>query len=135
MLRQRIYLPRYHWTVIVFYESDYNDALSILNELDEVGVDDETFNVAKRNLDGGLPDTGLTYTNSSERTSVIVLSHTTSKAEFANTWFHEVMHCAVHIAKANGLDFEGESIAYVGGELARSMQPLAARLMCPTCKH
>ena len=54
---------------------------------------------------------------------------------FANTWFHEVLHCAVHIARANGLDFEGEPIAYVGGELARAMQPVAARPMCPTCKH
>ncbi len=40
-----------------------------------------------------------------------------------------------HIAKANGLDPMGEPIAYVGGELARSMQPIAARLMCPTCNH
>lgn len=134
MLRQRIYIHRYHWEVVVYYESDYRDASYILRELDETGVDDDTYRKAARNLDAGLTDTGLTYSNMDERKSVIVLSKTSSKAEFANTWFHELIHCANHIALANGLDPMGEPIAYVGGELARSMQPIAARLMCPTCK-
>lgn len=134
MLRQRIRIPRYHWEVIVFYESDYHDAPYILRELDEIGVDDVTYWKAARNLDDGLPDTGLTYSNMEEKVSVIVLSKTSSKAEFANTWFHELIHCANHIALANNLDPMGEPIAYVGGELARAMQPIAARLMCPTCK-
>lgn len=133
MLRQRIYIHRYHWEVVVFYESDYRDASYILRELDETGVDDDTYRKAARNLDAGLTDTGLTYSNMEERKSVIVLSKTSSKAEFANTWFHELIHCANHIALANNLDPMGEPIAYVGGELARSMQPVAARLMCPTC--
>ena len=134
MLRQRIYIHRYHWEVVVFYESDYRDASYILRELDETGVDDDTYRKAARNLDAGLTDTGLTYSNMDAKKSVIVLSKTSSKAEFANTWFHELIHCANHIALANDLDPMGEPIAYVGGELARSMQPIAARLMCPTCK-
>lgn len=133
MLRQRIYIPRYHWEVVVYYESDRRDAWEILDEMDATDVDEKTFRKAAENLNGGLVDTGLTYSNMDVRKSIIVLSKASSKAEFANTWFHEVMHCAVHIAKANGLDYEGESIAYVGGELARSMQPFAARLMCPDC--
>lgn len=133
MLRQRIYIPRYHWEVVVYYESDWRDAWEILDEMDATDVDEKTFRKAAENLNGGLVDTGLTYSNMDARKSIIVLSKASSKAEFANTWFHEVMHCAVHIAKANGLDYEGESIAYVGGELARSMQPFAARLMCPDC--
>ena len=134
MLRQRIYIHRYHWEVVVFYESDYRDASYILRELDETSVDDDTYWKAARNLEAGLTDTGLTYSNMDEKKSVIVLSKTSSKAEFANTWFHELIHCANHIALANGLDPMGEPIAYVGGELAREMQPIAARLMCPTCK-
>jgi hypothetical protein len=134
MVRQTIYIPKYDWDVVVFYESDYRDAPAILKEMDEIGVDEYTFIRAKANLRKGKEDTGLTFTNAKERTSVIVLSATSSKAEFANTWFHEVFHCAVHIAQACGLDYEGEAIAYVGGELARDMQPVAARLMCPTCK-
>ena len=134
MLRQQIHIPRYRWDVIVFYESDYRDAPYILRELEEVGVDDYTYRKAARNLDAGYMDTGLTYSNMDKKASVIVLSKASSKAEFANTWFHELIHCANHIALANNLDPMGEPIAYVGGELARSMQPIAARLMCPTCK-
>lgn len=135
MVRQIIYVHRYNWTVIVYYDTDWRDAPFILEELDEVGADEKTYITARRNVESGLPDTGLTYSNIDERTSVMVLSHASSKAEFTNTWFHEVLHCAVHIARANNLDPDGEAIAYVGGELARSMQPIAARLMCPTCKH
>lgn len=135
MVRQHIHIHRYHWDVIVYYESTARDASYILRELDDIGVDDNTYWKAVRNLDDGLPDTGLTYTNIDERVTVIVLSHTSSKAEFANTWFHEVFHCAVHIAMANDLDIYGEAVAYVGGELAREMQPIAARLMCPTCEN
>jgi hypothetical protein len=135
MLRQHIYIPRYDWEVVVYYETASRNAGAILAELDSIGVDDDTFDKAADNLVAGFLDTGLTYTNMDERVSVIVLSKTSSQSEFANTWFHELLHCANHIAKANGLDPMGEPIAYVGGELARSMQPIAARLMCPTCNH
>ena len=133
MLRQRIYVPKYDWEVVVFYESDRHDAPAILREMDEIGVDEYTYIKANNNLRMGHKDTGLTYTNAKERVSVIVLSRTSSKAEFANTWFHELIHCSMHIARENGLSPDGEAVAYVGGELARSMQPIAARLMCPTC--
>lgn len=133
MLRQRIYIPKYDWVVIVFYESNYRDASHILRELDEIGVDEYTYIKANSNLRSGRKDTGLTCSNSDERTSVMVLSEASSKAEFANTWFHELFHCAIHIAKSNGLELTGEPVAYIGGGLAREMQPIAARLMCPTC--
>lgn len=135
MTRQRIHVQRYGWDVEVYYDSDRHDAAEILGELKSVGVDAYTYRLAERNLMGGLPDTGLTYSNPYERVSVVVLSHASSCAEFANTWFHEVGHCAKHIAKAVGLDCEGEAVNYVGGELARDMQPVAVRFMCPTCKH
>lgn len=133
MLRQRIYLPSYDWEVVVYYESDYRDATEILRELNDVGVDEYTYIKAKSNLSSGYKDTGLTFSNLKDSISVVVLSKTTTKAQFADTWFHEVMHCAEHIARAHDLPCSGEPIAYIGGELARSMQPVAARLMCPTC--
>ena len=134
MKRQRIYIHRYDWSVIVYYNADRYDVTPIMQELVDAKVDGRSYNRALRNLAGGLPDTGLTYSNTDERISVIVLSHASSKAEFSNTWFHEVFHCAVHIAEANGIPCDGEAIAYIGGELARDMQPVAARLMCPDCK-
>lgn len=133
MLRQRIFIPRYGWTVIVYYDSNRHNADDILAELYEAGADDATLRKAERNLYGGLPDTGLTYSNAVERISIMVLSHSSSKAEFANTWVHEINHCGKHIAIANGLDCNSESPSYIAGELAREMQPFAARLMCPTC--
>lgn len=133
MIRQLIYIPKYDWEVVVFYESDRHDAPYILQELDDMGVDEYSYIKASNNLRMGHKDTGLTFSNLRGRKSVMVLSKATSKAEFANTWFHELIHCSMHIAKENGLDEMGEPIAYLGGELARLMQPIAARLMCPAC--
>lgn len=135
MIRQKIHIHRYKWDVLVCYDTDWRDASVVLDTLEAIGIDEQTFRSAERNVVSGLQDTGLTYSNTDERVSIVVLSKASSNAEFANTWFHEVLHCAVHIAKASGLDCGGEAIAYVGGELARDMQPIAARLMCPTCKH
>lgn len=134
MIRQRLYLPRYRWDVLVFYDTTSRDAGEILGEIESRGADDATLHRAAHNLRGGLTDTGLTYTNARERCTIIALSEASSRAEFANTWFHEVLHAAVHIGDANGLDVHGEAVAYVGGELARAMQPVAARLMCPQCE-
>lgn len=134
MQRQSLYLPRLDWEITVFYDSDASNAEEILHALDLAHCDDETYFTAKQNLESNQPDTGLTFTNGGQRESIIVLSHTTSKAEFANTWMHEVIHCATHIATANGIDLRGETIAYIGGDLAMEMQPQAARLMCPTCE-
>lgn len=135
MKRQRIYIHRYRWTVIVYYNTTARDATEILRTLDDIGIDEYSHIKAWHNLQSGERDTGMTYSNFDQRASVIVLSRTTGKAEFANTWFHEVFHCAVHIAQASGIPCDGEPIAYIGGELARDMQPIAAHLMCPTCEE
>lgn len=135
MIRQYVYIPRYDWEVIAYYESDSHNAGEILSEIEASGADDYTYNRALNNLRGGLVDTGLTYSNTGERRTIIVMSQASSRAEFANTWFHELIHAANHIGAANGLDVQGEAVAYVGGELARAMQPVAALLMCPRCEY
>lgn len=134
MIRQGLYIPSLDWEITVYYESESGDADTILHTMEYIGCDDDTYFRALQMLDEGEQNTGLTYTNMTRRESVIVLSKTTSKKEFANTWFHELIHCAVHIATALGIDYKGEDMAYIGGDLAMAMQPIAARLMCPTCK-
>ena len=137
MIEQRAYMPQYGWRVTVFYESGPDDAERIIRRLVEAQADDETVKTAEDNLRSGSKDTGLTYSNFGNRETVIVISKTSSKQEFANTWVHEVLHCAIHIASAIGLDLKGEPVAYIAGELAMEMQPVAAAIMCPKCdrKH
>ena len=42
MIRQEIYVPRYDWEVVVFYDTDRRDAPIILDLLDKIGVDEAT---------------------------------------------------------------------------------------------
>ncbi|MBQ7280556.1 MAG: hypothetical protein IJR13_07545 [Bacteroidales bacterium] len=133
MIRQSEYIPELDWEVTIYYDSERKHADEILRTLEDVGCDDETYFRAEESLLRGDRNSGLTYTNDKKRESVIVLSKTTTREEFANTWFHELIHCAIHIAMATGLDLQGETMAYIGGDLAMAMHPVAARLMCPTC--
>ena len=135
MKRQSFYVPTLDWEITVYYNSDSSDSDTILHTMDFIGCDDETYFRAKEMLEKGEKNSGLTYTNMKNRESVIVLSVTTSKKEFANTWFHELIHCSVHIATALGIDYRSEDMAYIGGDLAMFMQPVAASLMCPTCNE
>ena len=50
MIRQLIYIPKYDWEVVVYYDSDFRDAGEILGEMDEIGVDEYTYIKAKNNL-------------------------------------------------------------------------------------
>lgn len=133
MIVQKAYIEKYGWEVTVFYDSGREDAGRIISSLMDAHADVETISTAEDNLYSGEMDTGLTYSNFGIRQTVIVISKTTSQKEFANTWMHEVLHCAVHIATAVGLDMQGEHVAYIAGELAMEMQPVAAHMMCPKC--
>lgn len=134
MIRQDLYLERYDWEVVVFYDSTEEDAREILAALTVYEVDRRTLASAASNLYAGARNTGLTYSNLDERRSVVVLSRTTGRAQFANTWQHEVTHLVDHIAAGSGMWTHGEEIAHLAGDIAMAMQPVAARLMCPTCE-
>ena len=79
-------------------------------------------------------NTGFTYSNYRNRESVVVISKTTSAAQFFNTTMHEVKHLSSHIAKACGYDEESEEIAYIVGNLAETIYPDISHLLCEECR-
>lgn len=130
---QRLYLGPYRWRITVFYDTFPEDSDTILKCLADIGCERRKLGHAEENLRGGARNTGLTFSNRQDRESIIVLSESSSEAEFANTWFHEVFHAAVHIAEADGLGCNGEPVAYIGGYIAMRMQPQASLFMCSKC--
>lgn len=133
MIRQSFYLEDWDWYVIVYYAIDTYYIEDILGDLEAIGCLDEELTKAENNLMKKY-DVGLTYSNLTNRCSVIVIGLTSSSAEFQNTWDHEKGHLAMHISKASNIDPFGEEFQYLTGEIGMQMFTVAKRFLCDHCR-
>lgn len=134
MLRQQIYLSYWDWFCTIYYEAEPDDAYEILHKLEDVGADNESLRDAADNLFSSKLNRGLTYSNYHIRESVVVLSKTTSAAEFFDTFVHESGHVVMHISQALHIKVYGEEYQYLRGTLAKMMFSFAKHLMCDECR-
>ena len=134
MVTQIIYLQKYDWLIKAFYEATSNDADIILDELDAIDCDSDIYYSAAEMLDNDSEDTGFTYTTPNMRTTFIVMMRSSCADEFQNTLDHEKGHATQHIGYELMLDYEGEEIQYLQGEIGREMFKVAKRFMCDTCR-
>lgn len=134
MVSQTFYLRGWDWTVKVFYETERKDADRVMDALRRVCGPGEALADAMDLLHHGQRNTGLTYTSSRKRSSVVVISRTTSADEFANTFDHEKRHLSMHIADACRIDVHGEEYAYLAGAIAQKMFPVGRQFMCDCCR-
>ena len=128
-------IEQHRWIVKAYIDTTKDDADVILDELDSIGADMETMSEAYRNLRGGLPNTGLTFTSTWNRETVIVVSKATGAEEFFNSFIHEICHAKTHICEYLGIDLSSEQAAYFIGGLARDLFPYAKHLLCDCCRR
>lgn len=110
-----------NWRVLYFIITDADDADVILDELGQLNCGRKFMRRAEKLLCSGARNVGLTYTKSWLRTSVFVVSKTTSVWEFFNSFAHEVDHVEKHIAKALGFNPYSEKASYLVGEFIREI--------------
>lgn len=91
MIRQDIDVAGY-WTVIVVYNAPL-----------------------------GRKDVGFTYTNLSEKTSIVGIAVTSNQEQFLNTLVHEAKHVQSHICDYYNVPEDGEQAAYLIGFLVQRM--------------
>lgn len=130
MIRQKIYLPKYDWTVYCYYAVSTYYVDEIMERLWEIGVDASNAKQAYENLSAGDLDTGLCYSNYKLRKSVMVVSKASSPAELLNSLCHELHHLTSHIGRAFNLSSTGEPSAYLSGEISREIYPRICHLLC-----
>lgn len=133
MITQDFYLPRYGWHVRVYYAVTTYWRDRILHDLQRIGCRGDQLERARRNLTDGFRNTGLTYTNFEDGETVMVISLTSSPAEFLNSWEHEKKHLARHVEQAFGIDPYSEEAAYLEGGIAQKMFPVAKNFLCEHC--
>ena len=119
----------------MFYVVDSTPEDFILDELAEIGCDESDLEDASLILKSESRNKGLTYSNTKERESIIVIGETSCPAEFQHTYDHEKIHLAMHIAKYFRIDPYSEDLAYLVGDIGLEMFPVAKRFLCEHCRE
>ena len=105
-----------NWNIIILYECTCNDIDYIIETLKEIKCPNKFIREALNNLETCNLNIGLTYSNISLKSSVIVVNKTSSFSQLINTISHEYYHLICHISKALDIEDE-EQLAYLNGDL------------------
>lgn len=134
MIVQDFELQEYGWHVRVYYAVTTYWAERIINDMERVGCDGGQLRKAYANLLRGDLNTGITYSNTAAGETVMVISLTSTPAQFLNSWLHEMRHLSRHIERACGISPYGEEAAYLAGDIGQRMFPVARKFICEHCR-
>ena len=104
------------WDVTILYECTCDDIDYIIETLKDINCPIVFLKEALNNLESCKLNIGLTYSNLSLKSSVIVVNKTSSFAQLINTISHEYYHLICHISKALDIKDE-EELACLNGDL------------------
>lgn len=135
LLGQDFTLEKWNWRVRAFYVVDLIPIDFIIDELVEIGCDEQDIESAIEVLDSDKDNRGITFSNSENRESIIVIGETSCPAEFAHSYDHEKLHLAMHIARVDKIDPFSEDLAYLAGDIGFNMFPMAKRFLCEHCRE
>ena len=106
----------YDWKITVLYETTCNNIDYIIETLEDIQCPKYYINRALDNLEECKLNSGLTYSNSKLKSSVIIITKTSSFAQLINTISHEYFHLICHISQVLNIKDE-EELANLNGNL------------------
>ena len=106
----------YNWKVTILYETTCDNIKFIIKTLKEINCPKYYINRALDNLEECKLDSGLTYSNTSLKSSFIIINKTSSFAQLINTISHEYFHLISHISNVLEIEDE-EELANLNGNL------------------
>ena len=106
----------YNWNVIILYECTCDDIDYIIKTLKDINCPNKFIKEAINNLETCNLNIGLTYSNITLKSSVIIINKTSSFSQLINTISHEYYHLICHISRALQIEDE-ERLAYLNGDL------------------
>ena len=106
----------YNWKITVLYETTCNNIDYIIETLEDIQCPKYYINRALDNLEECKLNSGLTYSNSKLKSSIIIITKTSSFAQLINTISHEYFHLICHISQVLNIKDE-EELANLNGNL------------------
>lgn len=107
----------------------------IIKQLESIGCNSNDIKSAIDVLDSGKDNRGITFSNNETRESIIVIGETSCPAQFSNSFDHEKLHLAMHIAKQDKIDPFSEELAYLIGDIGLNTFPVAKHFLCEHCRE
>ena len=118
-----------YWSIVLFVDVDYDNydivESALTNILAPISVIDEIYNKISYEF-----NSGVTFTNSDFRTSVVCINKATSREELINSISHEADHVQDDICKYYNVPLDSEQAAYLIGYLVGKMYYQSRRLFC-----
>ena len=105
----------------------------ILDELYDMGC--SHVDEIEQDLTVNPYNNGLTFSNTKDRNSLIIIGLTETPDEFQNTYDHEKGHLAMHIAEEDNIDVFGEEFQYLVGEIGKQTFRVARKFLCEHCRR
>lgn len=130
MLKQHFTIPKYKWEVDVYYYVTCYYLNEILTKLRSMGCKEEYLEDAYINMSSCKLNSGITFSNNNQRHSLIVISSTSSPAQFMNSLFHEQYHLVTHIINKYNINCCSEKAAYLAGYIGQKMFAKAKNFLC-----
>lgn len=118
MIQQNLHIEEIGWNLRIFYCPKTTSQRSVVLQcLYNAGCTGRNFRRAMTLLGSGAVNTGLIFSNKSERNTIIVVGRSSDIAEFVNTLTHEINHFIEHVMEALHIQSGTEDEAYFTGEL------------------
>jgi len=118
-----------YWSVVLFVNVDYNKfdivESALTNILAPISVIDDIYDKISYKL-----NSGVTFTNSDYKTSVVCINKTTTREELINTIVHEADHIQDAICDYYDVPLNSEQAAYLIGYLVGKMYYSSRSLFC-----
>lgn len=121
MMRRVIELPKYDWSIVCFIGYQPPDADEICHALSDIGCNGNPLSEAYGHLTKESADRGLTYSNLSDRRSVLAIGECEADGSIINTIGHELLHVVAHICEQDGIDMLSEEPCYMMGSLCEQL--------------
>ena len=106
----------YNWRITILYETTCDDIDFIIKTLMDIKCPVKYINKALDNLEECKLNSGLTYSNTRLKSSVIIINKTSSFSQLINTIAHEYFHLICHISDVLEIKDE-EKLANLNGNL------------------
>ena len=117
MIQQNLHIEEIGWNLRIFYCPKTTSQRSVVLQcLYNAGCTGSNFRRAMTLLGSGAVNTGLIFSNKSERNTIIVVGRSSDIAEFVNTLTHEINHFIEHAMEALHIQSGTEDEAYFTGE-------------------
>ena len=118
-----------YWSIVLFVDVDYDNfdivESALTDILAPISIIDEIYDKISYK-----PNSGVTFTNSEYRSSVVCINKGSTKEQVINTISHEADHVQAALCDYYNVPLDSEQAAYLIGYLVGKMYYHSRRLFC-----